>query len=83
MQNGMNAHCKFRLLIRYARHMLQSNFFEHCLLADLDEFYAMVNFVSPGLLGDAKAFRLLYADSIVKSRDKTSSDDQRRIGQKR
>ena len=51
--------------------------------ADLDEFYAMVTFVSPGLLGDAKAFRLLYADSIVRSRDKTSSEDQRRIGQKR
>ena len=55
----------------------------YCFHTDLDEFYAMVNFVSPGMLGDAKSFRLLYADSIIRSRDKTSSDDQKRIGQKR
>eukprot|EP00960_Hanusia_phi_P041972 755246-Hanusia_phi.AAC.2 len=50
---------------------------------DLDEFYAMVNWVCPGTLGAPKQFRKIFADAIVKSRDKSCSKDMQRIGKKR
>ncbi|EKX49058.1 hypothetical protein GUITHDRAFT_52900, partial [Guillardia theta CCMP2712] len=50
---------------------------------DLDEFYAMVNWVCPGTLGAPKQFRKIFADAIIKSRDKSCSKDLQRIGKKR
>ena len=50
---------------------------------DLQEFYAMINFVSPGLLGTPKQFQKIFADGIVKSRDNRCSEHDRRVGRKR
>jgi DNA repair and recombination RAD54-like protein len=50
---------------------------------DLQEYYSMINFVRPGLLGAPKQFQKLFADSIVKSRDKRCSDHDKIIGRKR
>jgi DNA repair and recombination protein RAD54B len=35
---------------------------------DLSEFYAMVDFVCPGLLGDRNTFKKVFEDPIMKSR---------------
>ncbi|KAG8368368.1 hypothetical protein BUALT_Bualt15G0038200 [Buddleja alternifolia] len=50
---------------------------------DLEEFYAMVNFTNPGVLGDAAHFRRYYEMPIVCGREPTASEEEKRLGSER
>ncbi|KAK6159346.1 hypothetical protein DH2020_006660 [Rehmannia glutinosa] len=50
---------------------------------DLEEFYAMVNFTNPGVLGDASYFRRYYEMPIVCGREPTSTAEEKRLGSER
>ena len=47
---------------------------------NLEELYAVVQFVSPGFLGTLTEFKLKYADIISKSRETTASELQKKKG---
>jgi len=50
---------------------------------DLTEFYAMVNFVNPGVLKNVTTFKNVYDVPIVASRNPDASDEEKRIGRER
>eukprot|EP01018_Ginkgo_biloba_P036784 Gb_13099 [translate_table: standard] len=50
---------------------------------DLEEFFAMVNFTNPGVLGDAIAFRRYYEIPLLKGREPTASEVERKLGAER
>lgn len=50
---------------------------------DLDELFAMCNFVNPGLLGSLGSFRTIFAKPIIMSRDTNASKTDLNIGQAR
>ncbi|KAL8541379.1 hypothetical protein ACS0TY_002583 [Phlomoides rotata] len=50
---------------------------------DLEEFYAMVNFTNPGVLGDATYFRRYYEMPIVCGREPTATEEEKRLGSER
>lgn len=39
---------------------------------DLNEFYAMIDFANPGLLGPLSAFKRIFAEPIEFSQDRTA-----------
>ena len=47
---------------------------------DLFEFYAMVNFINPGVLGDAKYFRKTFERKILHGREPDATEKQRERG---
>jgi len=50
---------------------------------DLLEYYSLVDFVNPGLLGNSYEFRKMYENPISKGRDADASDYQVQLGQER
>lgn len=50
---------------------------------NLDEYYALLSFVCPGLLGPLPAFRRIFADPINSARERGSSDAVRQLGKER
>ena len=50
---------------------------------DLGEFFAIVEFVNPGVLGTPTVFRRVYKDPIVKSKQPDATRDERELGEKR
>lgn len=50
---------------------------------DLLEYYSLVDFVNPGLLGNSSEFRRTYENPISKGRDADASDHQVALGQER
>ena len=48
---------------------------------DLDEFYSMVHFANPGLLGSEKDFHRLYQNPILRGREPDASDKDRARGE--
>nr|PNR53914.1 hypothetical protein PHYPA_007589 [Physcomitrium patens] len=46
---------------------------------DLEEFYAMVNFTNPGVLGNASTFRKYYENPILTGREPDATDEARAI----
>ena len=50
---------------------------------DLEEFYAMVDFTNPGLLGDSRTFNKNYMRPILDGREPDSSDFSKRKGEER
>lgn len=50
---------------------------------DLGEFFAMVDFVNPGLLKDYPTFRKVFEEPIVASRQSSSTPAEVAIGQAR
>lgn len=50
---------------------------------DLLEYYSLVDFVNPGLLGNPSEFRKTYENPISKGRDADASDYQVQLGQER
>ena len=50
---------------------------------DLEEFHALATFVNPGLLGDAAAFRRVYAAPITRARDRDADAAAREIAGER
>ncbi|KAL1801897.1 hypothetical protein ACET3Z_030544 [Daucus carota] len=47
---------------------------------DLEEFYAMVNFTNPGILGDASYFRRYYQTPIICGREPSATEDEKTLG---
>jgi superfamily II DNA or RNA helicase len=50
---------------------------------DLGEFYAMVSFVNPGVLGEPAAFRKIFEQPIMEGRDPSATPEQRELGAQR
>uniref|UniRef100_A0A7N0ZRG5 DNA repair and recombination protein RAD54 n=1 Tax=Kalanchoe fedtschenkoi TaxID=63787 RepID=A0A7N0ZRG5_KALFE len=50
---------------------------------DLEEFFAMVNFTNPGVLGEASFFRRYYEAPIVSGREPTATMEEKKIGNER
>ncbi|BFZ03608.1 hypothetical protein BsWGS_06647 [Bradybaena similaris] len=50
---------------------------------DLQEFYSIVEFVNPGILGSSSTFRHVYEDPIVASQQPKATDEERELGTKR
>ncbi|CAH9146022.1 unnamed protein product [Cuscuta epithymum] len=46
---------------------------------DLEEFYSMVNFTNPGVLGDAAYFRRYYEMPIVCGREPSATEEEKRL----
>nr|DAD41242.1 TPA_asm: hypothetical protein HUJ06_015565 [Nelumbo nucifera] len=47
---------------------------------DLEEFFAMVNFTNPGILGDVAYFRRYYEAPIICGREPTATEEERKLG---
>ncbi|KDP42303.1 hypothetical protein JCGZ_01627 [Jatropha curcas] len=50
---------------------------------DLEEFFAMVNFTNPGILGDAAYFRRYYETPIICGREPTATEEEKKLGVER
>ncbi|KAK4752132.1 hypothetical protein SAY87_020930 [Trapa incisa] len=50
---------------------------------DLEEFFAMVNFTNPGILGDISHFRRYYETPIICGREPTSTEEEKKLGSER
>ena len=50
---------------------------------DLSEFYAMVDYVNPGILGSVKQFKNVYEEPVMKSREVDATPEQKEIGSRR
>lgn len=50
---------------------------------DLEEFFAIVNFTNPGILGTASHFRRHYQSPILCGREPDSTDKEEELGKKR
>ena len=48
---------------------------------DLDEFFAMVDFTNPGILGEAAAFRRRFSGPILAGREPSATEKQRKAGE--
>ncbi|XP_047329182.1 protein CHROMATIN REMODELING 25 isoform X2 [Impatiens glandulifera] len=47
---------------------------------DLEEFFAMVNFTNPGILGDAAYFRQHYEGPIICGREPHATEEEKKLG---
>lgn len=47
---------------------------------DLNEFYCIVDFLNPGLLGTEKSFKHVFADPINKSREPSAKPAEKSVG---
>ncbi|KAM9310004.1 DNA repair and recombination protein RAD54B [Pholidichthys leucotaenia] len=50
---------------------------------DLQEFYAIIEFVNPGILGSSTAYRKVYEEPILRSRQPSCSEEERVLGEER
>jgi len=50
---------------------------------DLNEFFAVLDFACPGLMGDLASFRHIYAAPIERASERGASEDAKRIGNAR
>ncbi|XP_066034754.1 DNA repair and recombination protein RAD54B isoform X2 [Chamaea fasciata] len=50
---------------------------------DLQEFYALIEFVNPGILGSLSTYRKIYEEPIVKSREPSATEEEKELGEKR
>ncbi|XP_061144177.1 DNA repair and recombination protein RAD54B [Syngnathus typhle] len=50
---------------------------------DLQEFYAIIDFVNPGILGSSTAYRKVFEEPILRSRQPSCSEEDRSLGVER
>uniref|UniRef100_A0A3Q0S1V0 RAD54 homolog B n=1 Tax=Amphilophus citrinellus TaxID=61819 RepID=A0A3Q0S1V0_AMPCI len=50
---------------------------------DLQEFYAIIEFVNPGILGSSTAYRKVYEEPILRSRQPSCTEEERVLGDER
>ncbi|XP_030072552.1 DNA repair and recombination protein RAD54B isoform X3 [Microcaecilia unicolor] len=50
---------------------------------DLQEFYALIEFVNPGIFGSLSTYRKIYEEPIVKSREPSATKDEKELGEVR
>ncbi|NXA45483.1 RA54B protein, partial [Nothocercus julius] len=50
---------------------------------DLQEFYALIEFVNPGILGSLSTYRKIYEEPIVRSREPSATKEEKELGETR
>ncbi|XP_054548080.1 DNA repair and recombination protein RAD54B isoform X2 [Talpa occidentalis] len=50
---------------------------------DLQEFFALIDFVNPGVLGSLSSYRKIYEEPIIVSRQPSASEEEKELGEKR
>ncbi|XP_044514132.1 DNA repair and recombination protein RAD54B [Gracilinanus agilis] len=50
---------------------------------DLQEFYALIEFVNPGILGSLSSYRKIYEEPIIISREPSATQEEKNLGEKR
>ncbi|XP_007488180.2 DNA repair and recombination protein RAD54B isoform X2 [Monodelphis domestica] len=50
---------------------------------DLQEFYALIEFVNPGILGSLSSYRKIYEEPIIISREPSATQEEKKLGEKR
>ncbi|XP_068426910.1 DNA repair and recombination protein RAD54B [Clinocottus analis] len=50
---------------------------------DLQEFYAIIEFVNPGILGSSTGYRKVYEEPILRSRQPSCSEEESILGEER
>ncbi|XP_004679783.1 PREDICTED: DNA repair and recombination protein RAD54B isoform X2 [Condylura cristata] len=50
---------------------------------DLQEFFALIDFVNPGILGSLSSYRKIYEEPIIVSRQPSASEEEKELGEKR
>ncbi|XP_041962952.1 DNA repair and recombination protein RAD54B isoform X1 [Alosa sapidissima] len=50
---------------------------------DLQEFYSIVEFVNPGVLGSSAGYRKIYEEPIIHSRQPSCTQEERALGEER
>ncbi|XP_038204231.1 DNA repair and recombination protein RAD54B [Arvicola amphibius] len=50
---------------------------------DLQEFFALVDFVNPGILGSLLSYKKIYEEPIITSREPSSSKEEKELGERR
>ncbi|XP_025936794.1 DNA repair and recombination protein RAD54B isoform X4 [Apteryx rowi] len=50
---------------------------------DLQEFYALIEFVNPGILGSLSTYRKIYEEPIVRSREPSATKEEKELGENR
>ncbi|KAK7886769.1 hypothetical protein WMY93_026390 [Mugilogobius chulae] len=50
---------------------------------DLQEFYAIIDFVNSGILGSSTAYRKVYEEPILRSRQPSCTEEERVLGEER
>uniref|UniRef100_A0A8C5SQZ0 RAD54 homolog B n=1 Tax=Laticauda laticaudata TaxID=8630 RepID=A0A8C5SQZ0_LATLA len=50
---------------------------------DLQEFYALIEYVNPGILGPLSAYRKVYEEPILRSQEPSAAEEDIELGEKR
>ncbi|XP_069587811.1 DNA repair and recombination protein RAD54B [Ranitomeya imitator] len=50
---------------------------------DLQEFYALIDFVNPGILGSLSTYRKIYEEPIIRSREPSADKEEKKLGDER
>ncbi|XP_068093765.1 DNA repair and recombination protein RAD54B isoform X2 [Hyperolius riggenbachi] len=50
---------------------------------DLQEFFALINFVNPGILGSLSTYRKIYEEPILKFREPSAAQEEKHLGEER
>ncbi|XP_049709971.1 DNA repair and recombination protein RAD54B isoform X1 [Elephas maximus indicus] len=50
---------------------------------DLQEFFALIDFVNPGILGSLSSYRKVYEEPIIISREPSASEEEKNLGVRR
>ncbi|XP_006859316.1 PREDICTED: DNA repair and recombination protein RAD54B [Chrysochloris asiatica] len=50
---------------------------------DLQEFFALIDFVNPGILGSLSSYKKVYEEPIIISRQPTASEEEKNLGERR
>ncbi|XP_066434739.1 DNA repair and recombination protein RAD54B-like isoform X2 [Eleutherodactylus coqui] len=50
---------------------------------DLQEFYALIDFVNPGILGSLSTYRKIYEEPIIRSREPSANKEEKKLGEER
>ncbi|XP_067887696.1 DNA repair and recombination protein RAD54B isoform X2 [Heterodontus francisci] len=50
---------------------------------DLQEFYSLIEFVNPGILGSSSTYRKIYEEPIIRSQQPSATMDEKQLGEER
>ncbi|XP_067835362.1 DNA repair and recombination protein RAD54B [Heptranchias perlo] len=50
---------------------------------DLQEFYSLIEFVNPGILGSSSTYRKIYEEPIIRSQQPSATMDEKHLGEER
>ncbi|KAG8570322.1 hypothetical protein GDO81_011212 [Engystomops pustulosus] len=50
---------------------------------DLQEFFALIDFVNPGILGSLSTYRKIYEEPIIRSREPSANKEEKQLGDER